>query len=149
MICKRTFGAAAWLCVTISVACSDEDNTSEVVYENAGSLCLTQVGSDVQISAQLDACLDGCRRSRLVECEATVDSRGVVVTSRVEVIVDNSQEVCQTSCNPVEAVCGSISPPAQDSVTIVFGTEQASLDLPLSSPTSLFGLYDACPRNAD
>jgi hypothetical protein len=59
----------------------------------------------------------------------------------------NSQHIRPTT--PVEAVCGSISPPAEDAVTVVFGTEQASLDLPLSSPTSLFGLYNACARSVD
>jgi hypothetical protein len=129
-----------------TLACDGSDAKVTVI-EDAGSVCLTQAGAQVRIAAILDACDGGCNRIRHASCEAAVTADGVVVSSRVEQVDESEKrDICNTECSPARADC-AFAAPGDGPVLVSFGTEEAIINLPLASPTRLFGSYDTCPSD--
>lgn len=132
-------------CVTLSsaVACGDSKEKVTVI-ENSGSLCLTQAGTEVTITAVLDACDGSCNRIRRASCEATVTTEGVVVSSRVEQVDESDKyDGCNTECSPARANCAFAAPAGGPNV-VSFGGQEATINLPLAGPAQLFGAYEPC-----
>jgi hypothetical protein len=139
----RPFSLFAYVTLLSALACDDSKETVTVI-EDTGSICLTQAGTEVSIAAVLDACDGSCNRIRRASCEATVTTDGVVVSSRVEQVreLDKGQD-CTTGCSPASADC-AFAAPDDGPVAISFGAEEATINLPLTSPTQLFGSYMPC-----
>jgi hypothetical protein len=135
-----------FVCVMLSSALACDDSKVKVtVIEDVGSICLTQAGTEVRIEAILDACDGSCNRIRHASCEATVTTDGVVVSSRVEQVDESKKyDVCTGGCSPVGANC-AFAAPGDGTLLISFGAEEATINLPLTSPTSLFGRFEPCP----
>jgi hypothetical protein len=69
---------------------------------------------------------------------------GVIVSSRVEQVDESEKYVtCNTECSPAGADCAFAAPGAGP-ILVSFGAEEATINLPLTSPTRLFGSYDPC-----
>ena len=134
-----------FVCVTLSSAAACGDSKEKVtVIENAGSICLTQAGTEVAITAVLDACDGSCNRIRRASCEATVTTEGVVVSSRVEQVDESDRyDVCNTGCSPAGAAC-AFAAPADGPIVVSFGGQEVTINLPLAAPTQLFGAYEPC-----
>src|SRR5690349_5192184 len=99
----RPFSLVALVELFGALACADSHVT---VIEDAGSICLTQTGTQVRIAAVLDACDGSCNRIRHASCEATVTAGGVVVSSRVEQVDESEKhDICNTECSPTGANC--------------------------------------------
>jgi hypothetical protein len=139
MICRNWCGVSAWLIVLSNAACGNEETTRVEVYENSGSLCLTQEGSQITVDARIDACLQGaCRSSsRPPSCQASFTSGRLVITSTVEVTIDSSPPDCLAACFDAEATC-AVTVPQEGEVVVVHGDEQMTVNLPLASATPLF-----------
>jgi hypothetical protein len=139
----RPFSLFACVALLSALACDHPKETVTII-EDTGSICLTQVGPEVSIAAVLDACDGSCNRIRQASCEATVTTDGVVVSSRVEQVREPDKgQNCTTGCSPAGADC-AFAAPGDGPVHISFGAEEATINLPLISPTQLFGSYMPC-----
>jgi hypothetical protein len=139
----RPFSLFACVLLLSALACDDSKEKVTVI-EDAGSICLTQAGTEVRITAVLDACDGSCNRIRHASCEATVTTDGVVVSSRVEQVDESEKyEVCNTGCSPAGADCAFAAPDGGP-ILVSFGADEATINLPLTSPTQLFGSYEPC-----
>lgn len=141
MICDRQrLIRLLWLLSAMACDGSDSNSNDVAVIENNGSLCFTQTGSEIQIRSSVAACIGNCRQLRSATCEAALTSDGLIVTSRVEVEETDSDE-CTTECSPAGAEC-AFAASGGGPLRVYFGEEQGTLDLPLSTPTSLFGIFE-------
>lgn len=139
----RLFSLLACVTLLSTLAC-EESKERVTVIEDTGSICLTQAGTQVSIAAVLEACDGSCNRVRHASCEAMVTAHGVVLSSRVEQVrePDMGQD-CTTGCSPAAAYC-AFAAPGDGLVVVSFGAAEATIDLPLTSPTQLFGSYKPC-----
>ena len=137
MTCKTPFWLRACLCLVVG-AC--DDSTKLLVYDNIGALCLLQEGSQITIRARLDPCLQGnCRRKQDSNCHAELSDGSIIVTSRIEVLEDTAPEQCPDGCSGVDQPCGVVTAPNEGELSVVYGSEQATVDVPLTDRVALFG----------
>jgi len=143
---------AASLAAAIGVACGGSDERIEE-FEDVGSLCVSQSGSYLLVTAYAPMCRGGeenCGRSLSgFNCAAGARSEGIVVSSRLEYRVDTSPgRNCTTdSCTPSPPLvmpCGNVPSSTAASQTVIFGNQSALLELPLERPTALFGTHGPC-----
>jgi hypothetical protein len=132
---------AAPLLALAATACGEDLN--EQVAEDSGSLCLTQTGDQIGVFAVPEICLGNCRKATESGCRAKVDSGRIVVSSRV-VTVDSGAETCTTACDLPRLEC-EFTAPSDGMQTIAYGDEEATLLLPLTVPTPVFGGQNVCP----
>lgn len=147
MTTQKPYRFAARLCLVCTVACGDDEPTRrDAVYENTGSLCLTQVGSQITINTDFGICLNGCSgASPAPRCSAAFESGTITVSSRADITTYISADrPCTTDCRSALAECG-LTVPAEGYVSVVYGAEQANVRLPLTDATPLFGSVDPCP----
>jgi hypothetical protein len=142
MVGRKSYWFAACLCLSSPLACGDGRSTT--VSEDSGALCMTQEGSEITIDARLGLICGCSHASRGPECQASFESGSLVVTSRLDVTVDRSAEVCPDGCFYAVATC-VFAVPAEGEVPVAYGTAQATVSLPLTRSTPLFGADDACP----
>ena len=139
--------AAIWAMAVALVACGDDPDVEAL--NDAGSLCLSQSGSRLQVIAYPAACRTGICGRRLLafSCDVALGTQGVTVSSRVEYRVASKGTVCPSaacdSSDPPVVPCGNVAAPAGEQ-TVVYGDQRATLELPLERPASLFGTIGPC-----
>lgn len=105
------------------------------VYMDDGTLCLLQEGGRVSIYALSGAC--GCSQIRTATCETVAEGDRVVVTSRA-LITNTGADSCPAVCYTESALCdGEL--PENGRYEVIYGPEQAVVELPISGPLQLFG----------
>jgi hypothetical protein len=138
----------AWVFLSSSIACgAGEDTVRRSVHENVGAICLTQTDAEVTINADFGVCLNGlCNYTEPApRCQASFEDGRIMVTSRLDLASDASPGVnCLDECAPAKAGCGFIVA-AEGEVRVVYGVQEATVRLPLTRATPLFGDYP-CPE---
>lgn len=134
----KGYGAA----ILASMACNGEEPTA--VYEDTGSICLSQQDNRVRMALWVDVCLrPPCRVQKEALCRASVEGRRITITSRVEVAEPDTDDDCVDGCIPASTTC-DVAAPGDGAYEVVHGIERGSVVLPLSQAMAVFGSPDAC-----
>ncbi len=106
-----------------------------MVQMNDGTLCLLQEGGRVSIYALSGAC--GCSQIRTATCETAAGGARVVVTSR-SLVTNTGADECPAVCYTESSLCSG-ELPGEGRFEVIYGHEQAVVELPLGGPLQLFG----------
>jgi hypothetical protein len=145
MICDRFIAAFALAVIASTVvACDDDDDEwRTVVVENSGPVCLTSGNGMLNTRVSIDACVNAvCRRELATVCQADVSSGRITLTSKAEILEATDERDCPDGCRPAVTAC-SVALPADGSYTVVHGSDQTDVTIPLSGSVSLFA-NNAC-----
>jgi hypothetical protein len=126
------------------VACDgDDDEWRTVVVENSGPVCLTSDNGMLNARVSIDACVNAiCRKELATVCQAAVSSGRITLTSKAEILEATDERDCPDGCGPAVAAC-SVALPVDGSYTVVHGSDQADVTIPLSGSIPLFA-NNAC-----
>lgn len=141
----------ALLILVFAPSCN-EVFSGTAVYENGGTLCLTEDGelttygsatgnlpadTELTIHIKFDACMSGsCDTLTSATCSAVLDGTQVFVTSRAEVVTYGPS--CTLDCNLVTTSC--LTPPLPEgSYTFVHGEDEQVIVIPGETPECSVG----------
>jgi hypothetical protein len=137
--------------VLLTAAClpACADKTEDVVLDDAGGLCVHGANDDgtyaegesVEFVVVLSSCLPCGVSDLTTSCDVEQDGATITVHATAEYTVDHSVEICTADCQIVSVNCSS-EPLAAGTYTVVYGDDQADLDVPAAGEVVTLG--DGC-----
>jgi hypothetical protein len=109
---------------------SSQEDWQPVSYADAGDVCFSQAGSDVQITVTVSECMSSsCTRNFEGTCSATSTGSDVALTSDVHWEENVGAGTCTADCGIPMATC-TLSGLADGTYTVTFGDQTFDLTVP-------------------